>query len=118
MSIIVNKYIRKGALSIPVYLYAYVYSTDDVYRITGAEPIDAFIRRQTLKWIGLVARMENYMPQNQMLFARNQRKYAQDRWARLEKQTGVDKLQLRKSMMNKDHLHRWCNQGSLAAPNG
>ena len=56
--------------------YAYVYNNSDVYRITNAGRLDVFIRKQTLRWLGHVIRMENYMPQKQILFAKTQRKYA------------------------------------------
>ena len=98
--------------------YAYRFTNDDVFSITKASKVSTFIRKQNLRWIGHIARMENYMPQKQMLFAVNEQRYARDRWSRLETLTGMNKLQLRRMMMNKSNFHHWLDQCELVAPNG
>ena len=99
--------------------YAYVYNNSDVYRITNAGRLDVLIRKQTLRWLGHVIRMENYMPQKQILFAKTQRKYAHDRWIKVEKWTDLNKIQLRRIMLSKNEFHRWIdNWAGPATPNG
>ena len=64
--------------------------------------------RQHLQWLAHCIRMENNCFQKQTLFITKERGGI-NRWKRLEKVTGIDTIQLRKLMMNKDNFNRWLN---------
>jgi len=85
---------------------AYVYYTEDVYRITRATRVIDYVNRQELRWLGHVTRMDNDMPQKMLLFTKP-RKGRRDFWIGVERETGVTKEQLWREVRVKSEFERW-----------
>ena len=88
--------------------YAYVYTNQDIYRITGCEPLWEYQEKQHLQWLAHVIRMPNSTLQKQTLFL-SQRPGKPCRWKRLERRFGLDAIQIRSTMRNKTSFNRWMN---------
>ena len=86
-----------------------LYTNNDILRITGSNKLENYIRKQQLRWVGHVCRMENSSFQKRLLFAEN-KKYKHDLWIQLEKISGFDRSQLRKLMMNRNEFFSWLNE--------
>ena len=56
---------------------------------------------QHLKYIAHVTRLDNGSFQKQLLFSCQHKKYSRDRWPKIEKDLGVCKMQIQKTMQNK-----------------
>ena len=48
--------------------YAYIYSNENIYRITGCGPLTLFQEKHHLKWLAHCVRMDNSCLQKQTLF--------------------------------------------------
>ena len=89
--------------------YAYVLTNHQVHSILKAETISKFISRQRLRWIAHVVRMENDKPQKQLLFVAP-KKHTTSIWSKLEKETGLDQNQLKRTMKSKSDFDRWLSE--------
>ncbi len=76
--------------------YAYVYANDNIHKICGTTTVLDFVNIQHLKWTAHVIHMDNNTLEKQTLFMEGK-----DVWKGLEKTTGMDRMQLRKIMFNK-----------------
>ena len=83
--------------------FSLVFTNRDIYRITGADMLET---KQQLRWVGHVCRMGNTTFQKRLLFA-PAAKYKTDLWIKLEKYSGLDRVQLRKIMMNRQNFSNW-----------
>ena len=88
--------------------HSMVYTNVAIYKITGSAPIENYIRRQQLRWVGHVCRMGNDAFQKRLLFAQN-KKYKHDLWIKLEHISGFDRSQLLKTMMDRNKFFSWLN---------
>ena len=88
--------------------FSMVFTNNDVYRITGSEPIEHYIQKQQLRWVGHVCRMGNQAFQKRLLFSETA-KFKRDLWIKLEKNSGFDRSQLRKLMMDRQKFSSWLN---------
>ena len=89
--------------------YGYVYTNEDIFKITNCEPLKMFQEKQHLNWLAHCIRMENDCLQKQTLFMKRKRGTI-DRWKRLERITYLDQQQLRRLMMDKFSFNRWINE--------
>ena len=80
--------------------FSMIYSNKRVYEITGAYTIESYLRRQQLRWVGHVCRMQNASFQKQLLFSKT-KKHQRDIWPKLEKITNLDRSQLQRMMMKR-----------------
>ena len=85
-----------------------LYTNEEIYRRAGMKPLRSYLRKQQLRWVGHVCRMENSRFQKRLLFA-EQGKYQRDLWTRLEKISSMDRVQLRKLMMQRNDFFSWLN---------
>ena len=77
--------------------YAYIYSKENIYRITGCGPLTLFQEKHHLKWLTHCVRMDNSCLQKQTLFMETTgRQSAKRNSDRLENLRDVDKIQLRR----------------------
>ena len=93
--------------------WAYKYSNNDIFRITKSQPISNFCDQQHLKFLAHVVRSDNACLPKRMLFMLPTRRYVHDLWGQLEKDTNVDKVNLRRTMMNKDEFRKWIATSSV-----
>ena len=54
-----------------------------------------------MRYIAHVTRLDNDSLQKQLLFSNQHKKYARDRWIKLEKELSLSKMQIQKMMQNK-----------------
>ena len=78
----------------------------DVYKLCAIDPtnISSFCRIQHLKYIAHVTRLENDSLQKQLLFTTNHKKYSRDPWIKTEKELKISKLQIQRTMQNKEEF--------------
>ena len=93
--------------------WAYKYKNNDILRITKSQPISNFCDQQHLKFIAHVIRSDNACLPKRMLFMQPSRRYVHDLWGQLEKDTNIDKVNLRRTMMNKDEFRKWIVTSSV-----
>ena len=86
--------------------YSMVFTNSDIYRITGAESIENYLRKQQLRWVGHVCRMCNSSFQKRLLFS-DTAKFKTDLWIKLEKISNLDRSQLRRLMMDRPNFSSW-----------
>ena len=84
--------------------WAYVFNNDKLCEITKSTNISSFCRIQHLKYIAHVTRLENDSLQKQLLFTTNHKKYSRDPWIKTEKELKISKLQIQRTMQNKEEL--------------
>ena len=87
--------------------WAYKYTNNDILRITKSQPISNFCDQQHLKFLAHVVRSDNACLTKRMLFMKPTRRYVHDFWGQLEKDTNIDKVNLRRTMMKKDEFRKW-----------
>ena len=90
-----------------------VFANREIYKITGAESIESYFRRQQFRWIGHVCRMGNQAFQKRLLFSNNQ-KHKTDLWVKLENISGLDHSQLQRMMMDRKKFSDWLNDNSFS----
>ena len=81
--------------------WAYIFSNEKLLKVTKTSDITSFCKIQHLKYLAHVTRLENNSLQKQMLFSTNHKKYSRDKWVKLEKDLGLEKMQIQKMMLNK-----------------
>ena len=81
--------------------WSYVYSNQQLKEITKTSDISNLCKSQHLRDVAHVARLENYSFQKQLLFSNDHKKYARDRWLKIEKELNISKIQIQRSMQNK-----------------
>ena len=87
--------------------WSFVYSNTELRKITKTQDIRSFCKLQHLKYIAHVTRLGNDSYQKQLLFCSDHKKYSRDRWLKIEKELGVSKMQVQKSMQNKKSSCRY-----------
>ena len=89
-------------ISEPVDLdWAFIFSNENLRKITKTKNITSFCKIQHLKYIAHVTRLENSSLQKQLLFTCDRKKYARDTWVKIEKDLNLSKMQIQKTMLNK-----------------
>ena len=81
--------------------WAYVFSNKQLQDITKTKDITNFCKSQHMRYIAHVTRLDNDSLQKQLLFSNQHKKYARDRWIKLEKELSLSKMQIQKMMQNK-----------------
>ena len=81
--------------------WSFVYNNTQLRAITKTKDIRSFCKIQHLKYIAHVTRLNNDSYQKQLLFCCEHKKYSRDRWLKIEKELGVSRIQIQKSMQNK-----------------
>ena len=81
--------------------WSFVYNNSQIRKITKTKNITNFCKMQHLKYIAHVTRLDNGSFQKQLLFSCQHKKYSRDRWPKIEKDLGVCKMQIQKTMQNK-----------------
>ena len=84
--------------------WSYVYSNSDLEKITKTRGISNFCKCQRLKYIAHLSRLPNDSFQKQVLFSTNRKKYARDRWKKLEEELPIATFQLQNLMQNKNEF--------------
>ena len=84
--------------------WSFVYNNEQLRTITKTKDIQNFCKLQHLKYIAHVTRLDNDSYQKQLLFCCEHKKYSQDRWLKIEKELGVSKMQIQKTMQNKNEF--------------
>ena len=100
----------KDSDDIEVEDWAFKYTNDDIRKITGAKLILGYCEKQHLKYVAHIVRQHNSFYPKRLLFAIPEKKFVRNEWTRLEQQTGLDPVNLRRIMMNKDEFMRWLKQ--------
>ena len=81
--------------------WSFVYNNSQLRRITKTKNITNFCKMQHLEYIAHVTRLDNGSFQKQLLFSCQHKKYSCDRWPKIEKDLGVCKIKIQKTMQNK-----------------
>ena len=81
--------------------WAYIFTNEKLLEVTKTSDITSFCKIQHLKYLAHVTRLENNSLQKQLLFSTNHKKYSRDKWVKLEKDLGLEKMQIQKMMLNK-----------------
>ena len=81
--------------------WSYVYSNKQLKEITKTADISNFCKSQHLRYVAHVTRLENNSFQKQILFTKDHKKYARDRWLKIEKELNITKIQIQNMMQNK-----------------
>ena len=84
--------------------WAYIFDNDKLREITKSTNISSFCRIQHLQYIAHVTRLENDSLQKQLLFSTNRKKYSRDPWIKTEKELGITKLQIQRTMQDKEEF--------------
>ena len=74
-------------------------SNEKILEITKTTEISHFCKKQHLKYIAHVTRLDNESLQKQFLFCNSD--HPSNRWSKLSKLTGVDESQLRRTMFDR-----------------
>ena len=98
--------------------WAYVFNNDKLREITKSTNISSFCRIQHLKYIAHITRLENDSLQKQLLFSTNHKKYSRDPWIKTEKEMKISKLQIQRTMQNKEEFMSLLHQIYIEAPEG
>ena len=69
--------------------------------MTKTSDISNFCKSQHLQYVAHVTRLENYSFQKQLLVSNDHKKYARDRWLKIEKELNITKIQMHRLMQNK-----------------
>ena len=83
---------------------AYVYTNEDLVRITKTVPLRQFIYTQQLKYTAHLVRLPNSDMRKQILFA-DAAKNKSSIWKRFERILGIDESQIQKMMIDKSKMH-------------
>ena len=81
--------------------WSYIFSNEQLSHITKTSDISSFCKSQHLKYVAHVTRLDNNSFQKQILFSTDHKKFARDRWVRIEKELNLPKVQIQKAMQNK-----------------
>ena len=81
--------------------WSFLYNNTTLRTITKTKSIPSFCKLQHLKYIAHVTRLDNDSFQKQLLFCCEHKKYSRDRWTKMEKDLGISKMQIQKTMQNK-----------------
>ena len=81
--------------------WSYIYSNEQLMQITKTTPISNFCKSQHLKYVAHVSRLDNSSFQKQILFSSDHKKFARDRWVKIEQELGLSKIQIQKTMQDK-----------------
>ena len=81
--------------------WAFTFSNEKLLSITKTKNISSFCKIQHYKYIAHVTRLENSSLQKQLLFSCEHKKYARDPWVKMEKELGISKMQIQKTMQTK-----------------
>ena len=84
--------------------WSYVFSNAKLMEISKTLGNAGFCKSQHMKYIAHVTRLGNDSFQKQILFATNYKKYARDRWLKLEKELNISKIQILNMMQNKNEF--------------
>ena len=79
--------------------WSFVLSNEKIRKITNTTEINHFCHIQHLKYIAHVSRLSNECLQKQLLFADSS--HSSRRWGKLSKLTGIDEIQLRRTMRDR-----------------
>ena len=80
--------------------WSFVLSNEKIRKITNTTEINHFCHIQHLKYIAHVSRLSNECLQKQLLFADSS--HSSRRWGKLSKLTGIDEIQLRRTMRDRN----------------
>ena len=69
--------------------------------MTKTKDITKFCKTQHLRYSAHVTRQDNDSFQKQLLFSTDHKKYAHDRWIKIEKELNMSKMQIQTMMQNK-----------------
>ena len=83
---------------------AYVYSNEDLIRITETVPLRQFIYTQQLKYTAHLVRLPNTDMRKQILFAKPGRNKTSI-WKRFERILGISEEQIQRMMVDKSKIH-------------
>ena len=84
--------------------WSYVFSNSKLMEISKTSSIAYFCKTQHMKYIAHVTRLSNDSFKKQILFATKYKKYARDRWLKLEKELNISKMQILNMMQNKNEF--------------
>ena len=81
--------------------WSYIFSNEQLSHITKTSDISSFCKSQHLKYVAHVTRLDNNSFQKQIIFSTDHKKFARDRWMKIEKELNLPKVQIQKAMQNK-----------------
>ena len=81
--------------------WSYVYSNQQLKEIIKTSDISNLCTSQHLRYVAHATRLENYSFQKQLLFSNDHKRYARDRWLKIEKELNISKIQIQRLMQNK-----------------
>ena len=90
--------------------WSYVYSNQQLKEITKTSDISNFFKSQHLRYVAHVTRLNNYWFQKQLLFSNDHKKYARDRWLKIEIELNISKIQIQRLMQNKKEVTSLLNK--------
>ena len=96
--------------------WAFVYSNENLQKITKTTNISSFCRVQHLKYLAHVTRLSNDSLQKQLLFSCDHKKYWRDPWLKLEKELLLSKMQIQKMMQNEKEFMSLLYQQYIGTP--
>ncbi len=84
--------------------WAFIFSNEHLETITKTSNITNFCKQQHLKYLAHVTRLGNESYQKQILFSCDRKKFARDRWRKIEKEVNLSTMQIQKTMQNKNEF--------------
>ena len=100
-----KKEAKKSSLDVPEpegLDWAYVLNNENLRSITKTTNISSFCKIQHLKYIAHVTRLDNASLQKQLLFRTDRKKNSRDIWINMERDFGITKQQIQKTMQSKN----------------
>ena len=81
--------------------WAFLFSNKQLELITKTSNITNFCKTQHLKYLAHVTRLGNDSYQKQILFSCDRKKFARDRWVKIERELNLSTVQIQYTMQNK-----------------
>ena len=98
-----NGFKRKDPAPKELENYAFVYTNNDLVRMTGTMPLRRFIKEQQLKYTAHICRLPNTDMRKRVLFAEGH-KFSRTIWKRFETLLNTDEMQIRRTMMDRTKI--------------
>ena len=87
--------------------WSFCLSNGQVQKICRTTNVSEFCQRQHIKYIAHITRMPNNSELKKWLFTKSEHRYVRDQWKELGRELGMDEIQVRRMLFNKEELNTW-----------
>ena len=87
--------------------WSFCLSNGQVQKICRTTNVSEFCQRQHIKYIAHITRMPNNSELKKWLFTKSEHRYVRDQWKEIGQELGMDEIQVRRMLFNKEELNTW-----------